>query len=455
MTTDPAILAFEWVPALDGWIVAIGALAGAACAVPGVFLLLRRMSMMGDAIAHAVLPGIAIAFLVTGSRSSLPMFLGAAAVGVGTAVLTQWISGAGRVDRGAAMGVVFTSLFALGLVMIVRAADHVDLDPGCVLHGAIELAPLDLVPLAGFAVPRAALVAGAALLVNALAATLLFKELRLVAFDPALARTQGISPAAIHHLLMVLVAVTAVACFEAIGSILVIAMLVAPAATAHLLCDRLAPTVLVATAIGAIAAPIGHVGALLLADAAGISGVSTAGMIAVAAGGLFVAALLVAPRQGLVARLLHRLAVTRRILAEDLLGLLWRLEEARGRGASLETREVRAALDAGPLAVALARRDLRRAGRLEPAPRGAVRLAEPGRRAAAGLVRTHRLWEAWLHERLRLAPDHVHGTAHRVEHHTTESMRTRLERETRGAERDPHGRAVPRDDDDPASRDRA
>ena len=103
----------------------------ASCALPGCYLVLRRMSLMGDAISHAVLPGLAAAFLITESRASLVMFLGAAAVGVLTALFVQWVHSFGRVDRGAAMGVVFTTLFAIGLIMIVRAARNVDLDPGC------------------------------------------------------------------------------------------------------------------------------------------------------------------------------------------------------------------------------------------------------------------------------------------------------------------------------------
>ena len=125
----------------DTWIVIVGALCAIAAALPGTFLVLRRMSMMGDAISHAVLPGLAVAFLVTGTRASFAMFAGAAIVGVLTAVFTQWISQWGRVDRGASMGIVFTTLFAIGLLLIVQAADHVDLDPGCVLYGAIELTP--------------------------------------------------------------------------------------------------------------------------------------------------------------------------------------------------------------------------------------------------------------------------------------------------------------------------
>ena len=177
----------------DSWIVAVGAVTAVACALPGCFLVLRKMSMMGDAISHSVLPGIAIAFLMTGTRSSISMFVAAAITGVLTAVFTQWVSRFGRVDRGAAMGIVFTTLFAVGLIMIVRAADHVDLDPSCVLYGAMEMTPLDTRNVFGWNIPRAVLAIGVVLVVNLLLILALFKELRITAFDASLSDTLGFS----------------------------------------------------------------------------------------------------------------------------------------------------------------------------------------------------------------------------------------------------------------------
>ena len=137
------MIAFAWNWQLDGWIVLAGMLCAVASSLLGCFLLLRRMSLLGDAISHAVLPGLAGAFLISGSRSSVWMFVGAVIVGVLTALLSDWIHKHGKVDEGASMGVVFTTLFAGGLLMIVVAADRVDLDPGCVLYGAIEQIPWD------------------------------------------------------------------------------------------------------------------------------------------------------------------------------------------------------------------------------------------------------------------------------------------------------------------------
>lgn len=296
----------EWY-SIDSWIVVIGMLAAGSCALLGNFLVLRKMSMMGDAISHAVLPGLAIAFLVTGARSSLMMFVGAAIVGVLTAVFTQWISRFGNVDRGASMGIVFTTLFALGLLLIVQAADHVDLDPGCVLYGAIELTPLDVVwrpEVLGtvLELPRAALVLAAVTLLNALFVLFFFKELRISSFDPELATTMGINANVMHYLLMTLVAVTTVAAFEAVGSIIVIAMLIVPAATAHLLTDRLAPMVVISFALALLTALLGHLSALLVPGWLGFESTSTSGMMAVMAGLIFTVVLFCAPRHGILIR---------------------------------------------------------------------------------------------------------------------------------------------------------
>jgi manganese/zinc/iron transport system permease protein len=300
----------EWY-SIDTWIVVIGSLAAGACALLGNFLVLRKMSMMGDAISHAVLPGLAIAFLVTGARASLSMFIGAAIVGVLTAVFTQWISRFGKVDEGASMGIVFTTLFALGLLLIVQGADHVDLDPSCVLYGAIELTPLDVVwrPTLfslSLEVPRAALVLAGVILFNAVFVVAFFKELRISSFDAELATAMGINSKLMHYLLMTLVAVTTVACFEAVGSIIVIAMLIVPAATAHLLTDRLWLMVVLSVLIAIASAVLGHLSALIVPGWFGFADTSTSGMMAVMAGLIFSTVMLFAPKYGVLPRLVRK-----------------------------------------------------------------------------------------------------------------------------------------------------
>ncbi len=285
---------------LDTWIVITGVLICAACALPGAFLMLNRQSMLGDGISHAVLPGLAIAFLLTNSREVLPMVIGAVAAGVLTAVLTQMVQRLGQVESGAALGVVFCALFALGLILIRVASDKVDLDADCVLYGSIETAVVDV-----GRVPRVALISGGLLLVNILLTLLFYKELRIAAFDPALATTLGFNADAIRLGLTVVASVTTVLAFESVGSILVIAMLVVPAAAASLLTHRLHWLLLFALGFAALSAVLGHIGAVTLPQTIGrwfgqsdLGATSSAAMMAVAAGGLFLVAWLVAAIRG-------------------------------------------------------------------------------------------------------------------------------------------------------------
>ena len=274
---------------LDTWIVVTGVLICMACALPGTYLMLNRQSMLGDGISHAVLPGLAIAFLVTNSREVLPMVLGAVAAGVLAAVLTQAVQRLGQVESGAALGVVFCGLFAVGLILIRVASDRVDLDPDCVLYGSIETAVVDVTR-----VPRVAVISAGLLAVNALLTVLFYKELRLSAFDPALATTLGFNADAIRLGLTLVASVTTVLAFESVGSILVIAMLVVPGAAASLLTHKLHRLLWTALLFAALSAVLGHISAVTLPGMVGrwfgqddISATSSAAMMAVAAGALF------------------------------------------------------------------------------------------------------------------------------------------------------------------------
>ena len=288
----------------DLHIILVGVLCAMACALPGVFLLLRRMSMMGDAISHAVLPGLAVAFLVSGSRASWWMFFGAALAGVLTALFTQWITKFGKVERGAAMGIVFTTLFAVGLLLIEQGAGNVDLDADCVLYGALEYTPLNLVTLFEteeflIQIPHAALVIGSALLLNILIIGIFYKELTLASFDPGLAETQGFRPKVIHYLLMTMVAVTTVAAFEAVGSIIVIAMLIVPPATAFLITRRLPLLIVLSLALAAASAILGHLSSQILPALLRLPETMSSGMMATTSGFLFLLVWLFGP-QGLL-----------------------------------------------------------------------------------------------------------------------------------------------------------
>src|SRR5215469_1340919 len=166
------------------WTIAVAATANLACALLGCYLLLRRMSLLGDAVSHAVLPGVVIGFWISGSTSSGWIFVTAVAVGLLATLLIQLLHGFAQVAEDASMGVVFTSLFALGVVMLVQVGPHVDLDVDCVLYGLLELVSTDTQPVFGVEVPRAMFSMAGVLAGTLLFIGLLWKELKLVAFDP-------------------------------------------------------------------------------------------------------------------------------------------------------------------------------------------------------------------------------------------------------------------------------
>jgi len=406
------------------------------------------MSLMGDAISHAVLPGLAVAFIITQSRAAWPMFLGALVVGIITALLIQAITRYGRVEQGASMGVVFSIFFAAGLILIRKAAglDGVDLDPECVLYGNILFTPFDTMPLFGAHPPRAAVVLACVLVVDVVFVALFYKELKICAFDPALAAAQGIHPAIMHYALMAVVALTTVASFEAVGSILVIAMLIVPPAAAYLLTDRLSVMIALSLAIGAASAVLGHwLGAFGPIWLGGAQSLNTAGMMTVVCGACFALALLCSPSYGLLRRVYNRIALNLQIASEDILGLLYRFEEIGVRpDQPMRPDEVFAAVG-DSWAARWALRRLQRAGDVSAAP-GLV-LTPKGRTRGAALVRAHRLWEVYLAQHFNLPLDHLHAPAERMEHYLTPALREQLETQLTSPDVDPHGKAIPREDD--------
>ncbi len=282
------------------WVILTGALAAGACALVGTFLVLRKMAMLGDAISHAVLPGIAIAFLVTGSRATIPMLIGAGALGVLAAFLIETLHRRGSLQQDASIGVTFTWLFALGVILITMFASAVDLDQECVLYGEINFVSLYPVttPAGVDLGPRAVWVLGALFILNLLFVTFGYKELKVTSFDPALATSLGISATLWHYLLMGMVSLTTVGAFESVGAVLVVAMLIGPPATAYLLTDRLDRMLLYGVLIGVASAVCGYVLAAMLDG-------SVAAAIAVMSGVFFLLALFLSPTHGILTRKLR------------------------------------------------------------------------------------------------------------------------------------------------------
>ncbi len=289
-----------------------GALVGASCGLIGAWLVLRRLALMGDAISHSVLLGIVMVFAITHSRSPLLMTIGAGAVGLLTVAMVAWIQRTGLVKEDAAIGLVFPFLFALGVFMISRFPTTVHIDVDAVLFGEIAYVPLYHLELFGRDLGvQAFWTLGIMLAINILLVTVLYKEWKLSTFDAGFAAAIGFSPVLLHYLLMGAVSATTVVSFDAVGAVLVVAMLIVPAATAQLLTRDLPTMLLLSMGIGAASSVVGYY------LARWIDG-SVAGAMATSLGVMFLVAFLASPSQGVLARARVR-ARQRRAFLQELL----------------------------------------------------------------------------------------------------------------------------------------
>ncbi|HEY1017322.1 MAG TPA: metal ABC transporter permease [Herpetosiphonaceae bacterium] len=281
-------------------IILTGVLAASACALLGTFLVLRKMAMLSDAISHAILPGLVGGYFLANGPNLLAGFLGAAAAGIVTVTLVESLQNTGRVGGESAIGIVFPAMFALGTFLVSKYFANVHLDTDAILYGNIEFASFDTLIIGGANLgPQSLWVMGGLCVVNLLFVALFYKELKLATFDAGLAATLGFSPVLIHYALMAVVSVTTVGAFTAVGAILVVALMIVPAATAYLLTDRLPLMIGLAVLAGALSALGGYWLALAIDG-------SIAGAIASMTGALFGLALLFSPAHGLVAKAARR-----------------------------------------------------------------------------------------------------------------------------------------------------
>ncbi|QST00561.1 metal ABC transporter permease [Pontibacillus sp. ALD_SL1] len=281
------------------WIIITGVLVGVTCGMTGALLVLRKMSMLADAISHTVLLGIVGAFLVTHSLNGVPMLVGAATVGILTALMVQLLDSSG-VQSDAAIGVVFTSLFALGVVLISFIGDSVHLDVEHALMGEIAFVPWDTWTWNGMNLgPTAVWLLGFVFILNLTIILLFYKEFKISTFDPQLAISIGVPVVAIHYVLMSMVSFSTVASFDSVGAILVVAMLIVPGATSYLLTDSFGGMIALSALIGALSSLLGYTFALFV-------DVSISGAMATATGLLFTLAFFLSPKHGMLAKWYRR-----------------------------------------------------------------------------------------------------------------------------------------------------
>ncbi|HEV2777300.1 MAG TPA: metal ABC transporter permease [Solirubrobacteraceae bacterium] len=283
----------------DLTIILTAGLVATAAGLLGPFLVLRRVALMSDAVSHAVLPGIVLVYLLLGTRAPLPVIAGAAVFAIICVLAIEALRSTGLVKSDAAIALVFPALFALGVLGVTRYASGVHLDLDATIYGEIAFAPFQTVAIGGLEIARSIVLLGTVALGNLALVTLLWKEYKATTFDPQFSRTIGISPALLSRLLLIAVAITAVTAFESVGAILVVTMLIVPAAAAYLLTNRLWAMVVVTVAVGWVSAVGGHAAATAV-DA------SIAGAMGLVAAICFAVALVASPRHGLLARAVQR-----------------------------------------------------------------------------------------------------------------------------------------------------
>lgn len=406
-------------------------LLGLTCGVLGSFIVVRRLALMGDTLSHAVLPGVVLGFLWNMSKDPVAIFLGATVAGlVGTATVSA-ITQTTRLKEDAALGMVLAGFFAIGACLLTMTQNLTVGTQSGIHHflfgQAAAIGPEDL-RLMG---------AVAALVVVIL--LLFYKELLVSSFDPAFARLTGIPARLAHHGLMLLLAFSVVISLQAVGVVLVSAMLIIPAATAYLLTDRLSRMLVIAAFLGMLA---GVAGAFLSFLGPNLP---TGPFMVLASGTLFFAAFVLGPRQGIAVRAWRRMARRQRIGRENTLKAIYHIIERRGFAAEgVSIRELaeqrRETLEETRRRTAA----LRRHGLATPAEdQEFVYLTPRGWKRAGAIVRNHRLWELYLTNAVEIAPDHVHEDAEKIEHVLGEETVRHLERRLGHARVDPHGKHIP------------
>jgi ABC-type Mn2+/Zn2+ transport system permease subunit/Mn-dependent DtxR family transcriptional regulator len=429
---DPGGMAMRFLAMEDASLrraLAGSALLGVCCGMMGAFLVVRRMALLGDALSHAVLPGVALGFLWGMTKNPLAIFIGAVVAGLLGAAVVQWVRRSTPHREDAALGFVLSSFFGLGIVLITMIRNlpgggRGGLE-GYLFGQAAALGPGDVALLAGTTVLAVGVVA------------VFHKEYLATGFDEGFARSIGLPVRALHHGLMMLLAFTIVSSLQAVGVVLVSALLVIPAASARLLTDRFTATVVLSAAFGLLSGVAGSFFSFTGPN------LPTGPFMVLTASFLFTATLFGAPRHGILPRLIRRHSRSARIRRENTLKAVHRAMEDDGfRSRDVSIKDMASLGNKPSGEVERELRSLRRSG-LATVRGGRVSLTDEGWTRAREIVRNHRLWELYLTNAASLAPDHVHDDAEKIEHVLGEETVRQLERRLEHARRDPHGRPIP------------
>ncbi len=394
---------------------------GIMCGVLGCFIVLRNMALIGDALSHAILPGVVVAFVLVG-YSELAFFSGSVLAGLLTAVGITWIQQNVTTKNDAAIGIVFTAMFAIGVIGIsnISRNEGVHLDLKDFLFGNIlGVSDTDLY-LTAFTT-----------LYVLISVVVFYRYLFATTFQEVIAQTMGISVKYIHYFLMLLLSFAVVASLQTVGVILVVAMLITPASTALLLSNRLEWVLCLSALIGLLASVIGLVGAIIFETPPGPA-------MAVIAFLLYLLAVFFAPAKGLLPRYFQKQKLQRRIQLEDTLKQALRLQQA----GNLNMANLLDRLGFNKSILLKHLQTLKSRGLLLFA-NNQIELTESGEDSALNLVRAHRLWETYLVQQIGLSEEQIHEDAERYEHLLTEELLDEVDQSLGFPQTDPHGAPIP------------
>lgn len=393
---------------------------GLMCGVLGCFIVLRNMSLVGDALAHAILPGVVIAFMLVG-YSAMGFFAGAVVAGLATAAGITWIQQKVKTKNDAAVGIVFTSMFSLGVILISRISknDGVHLDLKDFLFGsALGVSDTDL------------LLTGLVMVYVLISVVVFYRYLFATTFQDVVAQTMGISVKLLHYFLMLLLSFAVVASLQTVGVILVVAMLITPAATALLLASRLQKVLVFAGLIGLLSAIVGMVVSVALDTPPGPA-------MALVSTLFYLLAVVFSPRKGLLIQARNRYLRQQQTEREDILKQAFRMDQRGG----ITPEGIRLKLDLSKRRWNSHLQQMKRKGWLEDI--SSLVISDKGLIMALSLVRAHRLWETYLQQQVGLTEDQIHDEAERLEHLLTDEFLDEVDRELGYPTQDPHGSPIP------------
>lgn len=393
---------------------------GLMCGALGCFIVLRNMALIGDALSHAILPGIVISFMIVG-YSTIGFFLGSVVAGLLTAFAITWIQRNVNTKNDAAIGIVFTAMFALGVLGISEInSQGVHLDLKDFLFGSIlGVGNEDLYLITGIGI------------YVLLSIAIFYRYLFVTTFQPVIAETMGISVKMIHYFLMLMLSFVVVASLKAVGVILVVAMLITPASTALLLSDKLKSVIIIASLLGLLSAVLGLIFSIHLDTTPGPA-------MTVVATLMYFLTVLFAPKKGLLFKSIRSRNLSRKIRFEDTLKQALKLDQK----GNLTYAELQNRLGYTSQVLKKNLQLLLKDGLVQTSPK--LILTKLGQKEANKLVRAHRLWETYLVNQIGLSAEQIHEDAEKYEHLLTEEILEKLDKKLDFPDFDPHGSPIPR-----------